>query len=116
MAWLRRDRCATLPTWQVTGGGTSTVPSSGPRLATIPLDRIVGSISRCCDFDRCFRVLRAHLRPRLEQVRRTWHGRPFPPVRLVQHGVYFWVVDGHHRLALAHERGMTAVDALVTSA
>lgn len=113
MPWS--TRCAPLEGRPVTATSSGSV-GARPRLQTVPLTRIAGSISRCCDFDRCFRVLRRHLRPRLDGARQHWGGRPLSPVRLVEDETGYWVVDGHHRLALAHERGMVAVDALVTTA
>ncbi len=89
-------------------GRSTTVPM------TVPLTRIVGTIARCCDFDRCFRPLRPHLRRRLARLRTVLGDRYLPAVRLRQFGDSFYVVDGHHRLALARERGMPAMDAIVT--
>lgn len=81
---------------------------------TVPLRRIVGTIARCCDFDGCFRPLRGHLKARLRAVRAALAGHPLPVIRLQKVGEDFFVVDGHHRVALARERGMIAMDAIVT--
>lgn len=112
----RRQRCEALPTM-----GELPVPRPvartrrrEPEAATVPLARIVASLARCCDFDRCFGLLRRELRPRLEAVRSRWPTGAFPAVRLARVGEHYAVVDGHHRIALAAELGMVAVDAEVT--
>lgn len=84
------------------------------RAESVSLRQIVGSVARCCDFDRCFRPLRAHLKRRLNAVRAAFRNRHIPPIRLRQAGDDYYVIDGHHRLALAHERGMVAIDAVVS--
>ena len=81
---------------------------------TVSLDSIIGTISRCCDFDRCFRPLRRHLKARLMRLQGVFQGRHLPAVRLRRYDDGYYVEDGHHRLAIARERGMMAVDAIVT--
>lgn len=81
---------------------------------TVPLGSIVGTIARCCDFDACFRPLRRHLQKRMSQLREFFGGRHLPAIRLRQLGDSYYVVDGHHRVAIARERGMLAIDAIVT--
>lgn len=80
----------------------------------VSLESIVGTIARCCDFDRCFRPLRRHLKHRMARVRDALANRHLPAISLRQRDGRYYVVDGHHRLRLAWERGMTAVDAIVT--
>ncbi|MGA7270773.1 MAG: ParB N-terminal domain-containing protein [Acidimicrobiia bacterium] len=82
--------------------------------ALVPLGRIIGTVARCCDFDRCFRPLRPHLRRRLSALRDRLRDQHLPTIRLRQVGDDYYVIDGHHRLAIAHERGMFAMDAIVT--
>ena len=112
--WPIRTRCDDLLT------ATEALPAGPvtswqePGVVAVPLDRIIGTVARCCDFDRCFRVLRRHLEERLERVRRRWPHGGFPPVTLQRIGDTYFVVDGHHRLALAHQLGQRAVDARVT--
>lgn len=109
--WLRRNRCDDLEVLAAPG------ERPGARwtgAVTVPLDRIVGTVARCCEFDRCFRPRRPHLRARLDSLRRGMAGRHLPPIRLRQTDHRYFVVDGHHRVALARERGMVAMDAVVT--
>lgn len=96
--------------------GVDQDPSARPVTTAmdVSIDRITATMSRCCDFDRCFRPLRDHLRQRLAALRTVFHERHLPAVRLLQVGDDYAVVDGHHRLAIARERGMVAVDAIVT--
>lgn len=110
--WPSRRRCADLARPQPTADDSGGAPVTTAE--TVPLDAIVGTIARCCDFDRCFRPLRPHLRRRLDALRSALDGRPLPAVRLHQVDGDLYVVDGHHRVALARERGMVAVDAIVT--
>lgn len=81
---------------------------------TVPVESIVGTIARCCDFDGCFQPLRRHLKKRMGRLREVFSDRYLPAVRLRQVADRYYVVDGHHRVALARERGMHAVDAIVT--
>jgi hypothetical protein len=39
---------------------------------------------------------------------------PFPPISVYEAGGAYFVIDGHHRVALARERGMTHLDAEIT--
>ncbi|MQA82418.1 MAG: hypothetical protein GEV10_28825 [Streptosporangiales bacterium] len=80
----------------------------------VPVDRIVGTVSRVDDFDRGMRPLRPHLRSRWEDVAGVLaSGRGLPPVRLVQLGELYFVVDGHHRVSVSRAKGMAAVEARV---
>ncbi len=92
-------------------------PATRPPITTaetVPVGSIIGTISRCCDFDRCFRPLHRHLQKRMGRLRDVFGDRHLPAIRLRQLGGRYYVVDGHHRVAIARERGMHAVDAIVT--
>jgi len=78
----------------------------------VPVSSIVGSASRSRDFDRDFRPRRTTARFR--RVRDLFaEGRYPPPLDLVRLGEVYFVVDGHHRLAVARERGWVVVPARV---
>ena len=79
----------------------------------IPVDRIVGSVNRADDFDRDFRARRAVSRGRLEQLRQA--SGSLPAIVVFEVGGVYFVEDGHHRVALASERGAEFIDAQVTS-
>lgn len=114
--WRLRRRCGDLAVAGDLRPATGAPVVLHHELVTIPVDRIIGTVDRCCDFDRCFRVLRRHLEARLEQVRRRWPTGAFPPIQVERIGDDYFVVDGHHRVALARQLGQRAVEAKVTTA
>jgi hypothetical protein len=86
-------------------------------LQPIPVERIVGSVDRLVDFDRRFRPRRRGLVRRLESLSQRFSENsqaPFPPISVYEAGGAYFVIDGHHRVALARERGMTHLDAEIT--
>lgn len=104
------DRVAVMPL-------TETVEALGTRcwtrvLTDVPVERIVGSAGRVGDFDRRMRPLGKHLRQRWDRVAAALGTSvSLPPVRLVQLGELYFVVDGHHRVSVARAAGMAAVEA-----
>jgi hypothetical protein len=83
-------------------------------LRPIPVARIVGTDSREGDFDREFKPRRAGVRDRWEQVERAFPDGAFPPIVVYQLGEVYFVIDGHHRVAIARRRGVETIDAEVT--
>lgn len=82
---------------------------------TIPVERIIGSVDRAVDFDRLFHPRRWPLHRRLQALRDAFpHGMVPAIVAYEVDGLYF-VVDGHHRVALAHELHMDYIEAEVTA-
>jgi hypothetical protein len=81
----------------------------------IPVARIIGSLDRAVDFDRLFRPRRRPLRDRLRALRRVFPDGVVPPITAYEVGGMYFVVDGHHRVALAHQLEMEFVDAEVTA-
>jgi hypothetical protein len=80
----------------------------------VPVDRIVGSMDRCDDFDAAFRPLRADSAGRWVSVAHAYDaGRSLPPVQLYQIADAYFVLDGHHRVSVARVRGQGWVDAVV---
>jgi len=80
----------------------------------VALERIVGSVDRSADFGRDFRARRSLSRPRLAALRAAFPDGDLPPIEVVEVGGLFFVSDGHHRVALAHETGADFIDAEVT--
>jgi hypothetical protein len=80
----------------------------------IPVDRIVGSLDRTADFDRSFRPRRGSSRARLAGLRAAFPDGALPPIEVHEIGGAYFVADGHHRVALARERGLAYLDAEVT--
>jgi hypothetical protein len=80
-------------------------------LHAIPVDAIVGTVDRCCDFDRCFHPQRGDLRARVAAVERAFADGAFPPIDVVQVDRAYFVTDGHKRVAAARRLGVTTIDA-----
>jgi hypothetical protein len=83
-------------------------------LQEIPIDRIVGSVDRSADFRRDFRPQRRLSRSRLANLRGAFPDGVMPAINVFEVGGAYFVEDGHHRVALARERGADYIDAEVT--
>jgi hypothetical protein len=83
-------------------------------LREIEVERIVGTVDRCCDFDRCFHPTRADLAARVGVVARAFADGAIPPIDVVQVDRAYFVVDGHKRVAAARRSGVAMIDASVT--
>ena len=83
-------------------------------LREIPIDQIVGSVDRSVDFDRLFRTRRKDLRRRMDALKAAFGDRPLPPITVYEAGGLYFVVDGHHRVALSRKEGAKFIDAEVT--
>ncbi len=75
---------------------------------------IVGTVGRCCDFDRCFHPLRPALRHSNAAVRDAFADGAVPAIEVFKVADAHFVLDGHKRLAAARAAGTEFVDALVT--
>jgi len=83
-------------------------------LQDVPMERIVGSVGRYTDFTRAFFPRGEHLRRRWENIEQLVEaGRRLPPVELFKVGEAFFVRDGNHRVSVARQRNMVAIEALV---
>jgi hypothetical protein len=80
----------------------------------IPLDAVVGTDSRASSFTRDFRPLHAFSRERIRSLEGAFADGAFPPIVAVKLGETYFVVDGHHRVALARRRKGEMIDADVT--
>ncbi|MCV0403865.1 MAG: hypothetical protein K5924_09145 [Chloroflexi bacterium] len=80
----------------------------------IPTKAIVGSVDRSVDFDRFFRTRRRELRRRMDALRKVFADRPMPPISVYGAGGLYFVIDGHHRVALARQEKAEFMDAEVT--
>jgi nucleotide-binding universal stress UspA family protein len=86
-------------------------------LREVPLDRIVGSVGRARDLDSDFLPLSAHRRQdeRFRRITRAMNeGQALPPIQLYKLGYNYYVLDGHHRVAVARSLGIRELDAEVT--
>ena len=80
----------------------------------IPLDALVGTDGRANSFTRDFRPLYAFSRDRMRSLAGAFADSGFPPIVTVKLGETYFVIDGHHRAALARRRGAEMIDADVT--
>lgn len=80
----------------------------------IPVDRIVGSAGHTEDFDKNWRPRRPEVAERWMRLERAFPDGEFPPIVVYQVGESFFVVDGHHRVALARQKGTEFIDAEIT--
>jgi hypothetical protein len=89
------------------------VSQSYSGIETIRVDRILGSLDRTVDFDRDFRPRTPGLATRLRNLRRQYPDAEFPAINVYEVGGAYFVVDGHHRVALSRELGREFIDAEV---
>ena len=83
-------------------------------LRAIPVASVVGTDSRGGDFDRRFLPRRPDIGPRWRGVEEAFPEGDFPPILVYQVGDAYFVIDGHHRVAIARQRGIEMIDAEVT--
>jgi hypothetical protein len=116
-AWLRRapdDVNIMLPFDEV----VAALGRLGERrlgLQVITLDSIVGSVDRSREFDRRFRPTSGQVRERWQRLALAQRrGEPIPPIEVYRVGDMHFVVDGHHRVSVAHALDLKTIDAYVT--
>jgi hypothetical protein len=80
----------------------------------IPVERVIGSVGRAQDFDRAFRPGLGVSQGRLAGLRAAFPDGDVPAITVFEVGGAYFVEDGHHRVALARERGARYIDAQVT--
>ena len=82
---------------------------------TVPVSQIGGSVGRCSEFDGDFMPAKASIEERWKRIDRAFHrGEELPPVILYKIGSFYFVLDGHHRVSVAHYHGVEWIDAVVT--
>jgi hypothetical protein len=83
-------------------------------MRTIDVEKIVGSVGRCRDFDSSFLPVRVSMSGRWGRVDRAYHqGVELPAVSLYKIGEAYFVVDGNHRVSVARYHGVISIDAEV---
>jgi hypothetical protein len=84
-------------------------------LQVITLDSIIGSVDRQREFDRRFRPTSGQVRERWQRLALAQRrGESIPPIEVYRVGDMHFVVDGHHRVSVAHALGLKTIDAYVT--
>ena len=76
---------------------------------------VVGTVSRVDDFDRDFLPKRSKIQERWQSLEQTFPEGDFPPIVVYEIDGRYFVVDGHHRVAIARQRGIELVDAEITA-
>ena len=81
---------------------------------TVPIERIVGTEGRAAAFTRRFEPRQRFSRDRLRSLASAFPDGAFPPIVAVKLGDTYFVIDGHHRVALARRHRAETIDADVT--
>jgi len=80
----------------------------------IEVSKIVGTVDRAGEFDRDFLPRRRRVEDRWRRVEEAFPEGDFPPIQVYRLGEAYFVIDGHHRVAIARQRHMSHIDAEVT--
>ena len=81
----------------------------------IQIDSVIGSVDRTRDFDRRFRPTSARVRERWERLAlAARRGESIPPIDVYRIGELHFIIDGHHRVSVAHALGEATIEAYVT--
>ena len=80
----------------------------------IPINHVVGTDSRVGAFTRRFEPRHGFSRDRLRSLASAFPDGGFPPIVAVKLGETYFVIDGHHRVALARRNGGETIDADIT--
>ncbi len=93
--------------------GDPTLGMLPPRLETVSLQTIKGSVNRYDQLDRHFRPIRGNSFRFRAICKAMADGVVLPPIELYRlHGACY-VIDGHHRVGAAHAIGQLYLDAIV---
>jgi hypothetical protein len=83
-------------------------------IQTVRVDQIVGSLNRYHQFDRAFLPVEDRIAARWQSVDHAFYKDiSLPPVVLYKVGQVYFVVDGHHRVSVAREKGQEFIEAEV---
>jgi uncharacterized ParB-like nuclease family protein len=83
-------------------------------LQQIPLEQIRGSVGRYDDFTSAFLPRKDYLHDRWTNVEKLLLAGKAPPIDVYQVDDAYFVVDGNHRVSVAHQLGMDTIEAFVT--
>ena len=81
---------------------------------SIPVRQVIGTDGRGADFDREFLPRRPGVAQRWKRVEEAFADAPFPPIVAYKLGDAYFVIDGHHRVAVARQRKMDVIEAELT--
>lgn len=80
----------------------------------IKVSRILGTAGRSSDFDKDFLPRRPQVKERWRRLEQTYPDGAFPPIVVYKLHDNYFVVDGHHRVAISKQRKIDFIDAEVT--
>ena len=81
---------------------------------TVHVDQIVGSLNRYHQFDRAFLPVEDQIASRWQNIDSAFYKDiSLPPILLYKVGQVYFVVDGHHRVSVAREKGQEFIEAEV---
>lgn len=84
-------------------------------LQNIPLNKIVGTVGRYNDFTRSFLPRKTVDQDRWQRLNALARGiQGFPPIEVYKVGDVYFVLDGNHRVSVAHSLGQPTIEAYVT--
>ena len=91
------------------------LPRGAARLEVIPLHQVVGTVEPTIAFDARFRPASEHVRARWERIALAHRrGVALPPIAVLHGPDGYYVVDGRHRVSVAHAVGLRDIEAWVT--
>jgi hypothetical protein len=83
-------------------------------MRTVEVEKIMGSVGRCHDFDGSFLPRKQSMNARWGRVDSAYHqGIELPAVSLYKIGDRYFVRDGNHRVSVARYHNVAAIDAEV---
>jgi hypothetical protein len=95
--------------------GSAPLAAGPARLEVVPLHAIVGTLEPTRNFDSNFRPTSNSMRRRWERIALAHRkGDALPPVVLLARPDGYYVVDGRHRVSVAHALGQGSINGLVT--
>jgi len=100
--------------WDEVGGRMGIFQQAYVGIRPIAVDRIVGTVDRTRDFGPDFLPRRGDMAARWRSVERAYPEADFPPIVVYEVEGNYFVVDGHHRVAIAKQKEMAQIDAEVT--
>ena len=110
-----QGKCVELLSYDEVSRQLKTAGRAARGLRDIPLDHIVGSVGRTTDFTRSFLPRMDSDDQRWANVRAAVEGHSgLPPIEVYQIGEAYFVLDGHHRVSVARQMGLTHLEAVVT--
>ncbi|MGI8708010.1 MAG: hypothetical protein ACR2LG_07415 [Actinomycetota bacterium] len=83
-------------------------------LRPIPVARIAGTAGRRTDFTKSWLPARPEVRDRWVRLEKAFPEGGFPPIVAYEFNGSYYVVDGHHRVALAKQKKIDFIDAEIT--